>query len=105
LNPILKPLEQLQQMQQRPQPQPIVINTNPRARPNQYEPSFVQIPVIDNRIPQLANLNVQHLNDKDVKEIKDMFPTFDEDIIRSVLESNNGDKELAINILLQMTTD
>lgn len=34
-----------------------------------------------------------------------MFPTFDEEVIRSVIESSNGNKEMAIELLLQMATD
>ena len=44
-------------------------------------------------------------SEDDVKTMREMFPTFDEEIIRSVLETNNGHKENTINILLQMITD
>ena len=40
--------------------------------------------------------------DDDVKMVKDMFPDTDEEVIRSILEVNQGDKEATINNLLSM---
>ena len=41
--------------------------------------------------------------DADVLAIKEMFPSFDEDIVKSILEANNGHKENTINQLLAMS--
>lgn len=44
------------------------------------------------------------IKDEDVKNLKEMFPTFDEDLIRSLLETNVGDQEKTINMLLSMSS-
>ncbi|XP_065051671.1 toll-interacting protein B-like [Rhopilema esculentum] len=45
----------------------------------------------------------QTISDEDVKKVKDMFPNMEEEIIRSVLLSSNGDVDTAVNHLLSMT--
>jgi hypothetical protein len=37
-----------------------------------------------------------------VKQVKEMFPTFDDAVIRSVLESKDGNMEAAITDLIEM---
>jgi len=40
--------------------------------------------------------------EEDVNQVKEVFPTMEDDVIKSVLASNNGNKDRAINQLLQM---
>ena len=40
-----------------------------------------------------------------LESIREMFPSFDADVIKSILEANNGHKERTIEALLQMTVD
>lgn len=45
------------------------------------------------------------ISEDDVAQLREMFSSFDIAVIRSVLETSRGNKEEAINSLLQLATD
>ena len=67
--------------------------------PSAMPPSFQRPP----QQQQQQQQQQQTLRDEDVKKVKDMFPDMEEEIIRSVLLSSNGNVDTAVNHLLSMT--
>ena len=43
------------------------------------------------------------IKDEDIKQLQEMFPTVDKEVIQSVLEASNGQIDPAVTNLLQMT--
>lgn len=80
--------------------QPVVMV--PNASGGQPLPIFVTPqPVV--RPPVVEQPPVQPITDDDVKQVKEIIPNVDDEVIRSVLEANRGNKQSTINSLLQMT--
>lgn len=43
------------------------------------------------------------VKEEDIKQLQEMFPTLEKDIIQSVLEANQGRVDPSVTALLQMT--
>lgn len=79
--------------------QPVVMVPNVSGQPL---PMFVA-PQPQPQVRPPDAIPVQPITDDDVKQVKEVFPNIDDEVIRSVLEANRGNKQSAINSLLQMS--
>ncbi|KAL1228572.1 Toll-interacting protein [Trichinella spiralis] len=78
----------------------LLISLEPIQMISQQQPVLL-VPVISSS----AFPTPPRFTQADVKELHDMFPNVDEEIIVSILESKNGNKEATINDLLDLNSE
>lgn len=82
----------------------MVPNVSGRAMPVFItpQPAVAQIP---QPIGQQAQqpIPITPVTEEDLKQVHEMFPNIEREVIKSVFEANRGNKQSTINSLLQMT--
>ena len=73
--------------------------------PSASPPSLSPLPYSSHKggqrpAPQPARPQIK---EEDIKQLQEMFPTVDKEVIQSVLEASNGQVDPAVTNLLQMT--
>lgn len=86
----------------RPMPVFIAPTATIQQQPQQLaqQPSVVNAGLPQPTPPPPAPLQI---SEDDMKQVQEMFPNIDREVIKSVFEANRGNKDTTINSLLQMT--
>lgn len=89
--------QQMHSYMYQPVPPPVVVIPSVAGRPI-YAQTNQQ-----NQVSQTPQLLPIKISEADMKQVQEMFPNIDKEVIKSVFEANRGNKDTTINSLLQMT--
>lgn len=81
---------------------PIMRSGDPRSIPAYVQVPPGALPTIPQQVQMLDRTETRPVNDEDINQLSEMFPSIDKAIIKSVLENNQNDKEAAIGALLAL---
>lgn len=74
--------------------------------PHAYHSEYTHVPVYTlppNQHPPTSTPSpTRPISEEDLKQLGEMFPSVEAEVVKSVMEASRGDKEKAINSLLQM---
>lgn len=73
------------------------------------DPSVQQVPAplrefLSSKSAPMRTLSAVEITEEDTKEIQEMFPSVDKEVIKCILEERRGDKEAAVSAILEMTS-
>lgn len=94
-------------------PQPMVMVTTPTPVPYYsvvpnampyYAPVY-PIAQYPNQPGVQPETTPAQISDEDIKQVHEMFPNIDKEVIKTVMESNQGNKNSTINSLLLMNSE
>ncbi|KAL3267029.1 hypothetical protein HHI36_011172 [Cryptolaemus montrouzieri] len=83
---------------------PVMVVPNVGTRPALFggpTPTPLKVFTADAQMPP----TIPVLSESELKQIEEMFPSIDKEVIKTVFEANRGNKEGTINSLLQMSAD